>query len=56
MYRPGAVPLAFGSTAGAARHHRLPPVDLRHRHAAPPEALAYRVADRHVLRQRQLQR
>ena len=30
----------------AARHHRLPPVDLRHRHAAPPEALAYRVADR----------
>ena len=40
----------------ALRHHRLPPVDLRHRHAAASEALTDGVADGRVLVERALER
>ena len=33
----GRRPVGICEHRGAARHHRLPPVDLRHRHAAPGE-------------------
>ncbi len=42
IHNPGAVPFAFGSTIAPTRHHRLPPIDFRHRPAAHREPTANR--------------
>jgi hypothetical protein len=47
IHNPGAVPRGFSTTV-APRHHRLPTVDLRHRHPATFEPLTDTVDDRLV--------
>ncbi len=51
---PGGGAVRVREHRRAARHHRLAPVDLRHRHPAPLEAVADAIDDRFVEVERNL--